>query len=43
MAHDLEHKEEDFQLKYVGYVAGIIAIVIIALGFAGLFINLFGS
>ena len=39
--HDLDHKEEDFQLKYVGYVAAIIGIVIIVIGFAGILVNLF--
>ena len=38
MAHDHEH---DFELKYVGLVAAIIGGVVILIGFAGLFVNLF--
>ena len=33
--------EHDFQLKYVGYVAVIIGGVVLLLGFAGLYVNLF--
>lgn len=33
--------EEDFDLKYVGLVASIIGIVVLLLGFGGLFVNLF--
>lgn len=31
---------EDFQPKYVGMVAGIIGLVILVLGFVGLYFNL---
>lgn len=33
--------EKDFEQKYVGMVASIIGIVVLLLGFIGLFINLF--
>ncbi len=32
---------EEFEHKYVGLVASIIGLVVVVLGFAGLFINLF--
>ena len=34
-------KEDDFELKHVGAVAGIIGIIVVLLGFAGIFINLY--
>ncbi len=40
MAGEFEHKEE-FEHKYVGLVASIIGMVVVLLGFAGLFVNLF--
>ena len=42
MAEDIEHKEE-FEHKYVGLVAAIIGIVVLLLGFGGLYVNLFGE
>ena len=32
--------ENDFELKYVGYVAGIIAVVVLLSGMGGLLLNL---
>ena len=32
---------EDFELKYVGIVAAIIGIVVLLLGMAGIFVNLY--
>ena len=40
MAEDIEHKEE-FEHKYVGLVASIIGLVVVLLGFLGIFFNLF--
>ncbi len=42
MAGEIEHKEE-FEHKYVGLVASVIGLVVVLLGFAGLYINLFGE
>ena len=32
---------EDFQLKHVGTVAGIIGIIVLLLGLGGIFLNLY--
>ena len=32
---------KDFEQKYVGMVAAIIGIIVVLLGFAGIYINLF--
>ncbi len=34
---------EEFEHKYVGLVAAIIGIVVLLLGFGGLYVNLFGE